>query len=57
MDSKDKWYYIKKIQEYSTSSNDYLLKMLNTYKKFGLKDITYNDARIFWNNLKRKYDL
>lgn len=50
----DKWYYIKQISKLSNKYGNLLLDMLNHYKKMGLKDITYQEAKRYWAKLNKK---
>lgn len=49
----DKWYYIKQISIVSNKYGDLLLDMLNHYDKLGLKDITYREAKHYWEQLNK----
>lgn len=51
----DKWYYIEQIRYRSRYDNrDYLLDIMDKYKKNSIAEITYDEAREFYESLKRR---
>ena len=48
---KDKWIYINKIRAYKEDNTCILYELLDKYEKYGLNDITYDEAKEFWNEL------
>ena len=50
----DKWFYIKQISLLSDKYGDKLLDMLNQYDKIGLIDITYKEAKEYYEQLNKK---
>ena len=50
----DKWYYITKISKASDFYGDKLIDMLEYYNKYGLKDITYKEAKDYWIMMTRR---
>lgn len=48
----NKWYYIAKISKASDFYGDKLIEMLEYYDKYGLKDITYKEAKDYWKLIK-----
>lgn len=50
----DKWFYIKLISKLSDKHGNKLLDMLNKYNKYGLKDLTYQEAKAYWEQLNKK---
>lgn len=51
----DKWYYIEQIRYRSRCDNrDYLLDIMDKYKKNSISEITCDEAREFYESLKRR---
>lgn len=48
----DKWYYINLISMISDEYGDKLINMLGQYNKYGLREITYQEAKEYWNLIK-----
>ena len=51
---KDKWFYLNKIREYTKDTTYLLCELLDTYKKYGLRDITYEEAKEFYEKLLKE---
>ena len=50
----DKWYYIEQIRYRSRYDNrDYLLDIMDKYKKNSIAEITCDEAREFWNGMRK----
>lgn len=47
-----KWHYIKLISNMSNKSDDKLLKMLDYYNKISLREITFDEAKEFYEKNK-----
>lgn len=50
----DKWVYIKLIGELSDKHGDKLLDMLNQYNKYGLRDLTYQETKEYWEKINKE---
>lgn len=49
-----KWNYIKKISATSDKYGDKLLLLMDKYNKSNLRDITLEEAKEFWEMLKKE---
>lgn len=47
----DKWYYIEILSKMSNRSGDKLLGLMNSYNKNNLNDITYEEAKEYYEEL------
>ena len=50
----NKWFYIKLIGKLSDKHGDKLLDMLNQYNKYGLKDLTYQEVKDYWEKMNKE---
>ena len=48
-----KWDYIKQIGKVSNKRGDKLLEMMDLYNKPNLQEITYYEAKKFWEKLNK----
>ena len=50
----DKWFYIKQISLLSDKYDDKLIDMLDFYDKYALREITYEEAKEYYEKLNKK---
>lgn len=48
----DKWDYISKIRNYPSNEIELLLDLMDVCNKTNLRDITYEEAKEYYENLK-----
>lgn len=51
----NKWNYIKKISAESDKYGDKLLELMKKYNKLSLKEITFEEAKEFWEELEKEW--
>ena len=48
--------YIYKIKEFSDDYTDYLLMLMDKYNKSSLREITYEEIKEYYEEIKKKFD-
>lgn len=48
--------YIDKIKEFSDDYTDYLLMLMDKYNKLSLREITYEEIKEYYDEIKKKFD-
>lgn len=48
--------YIDKIKEFSDDYADYLLMLMDKYNKLSLREITYEEIKEYYDEIKKKFD-
>ena len=48
--------YIDRIKEFSDDYTDYLLMLMDKYNKLSLREITYEEIKEYYDEIKKKFD-